>query len=771
MRLPLLNRREAIAWLISSGGLAGHAVAFDLRLGSGGETALRNSALRAMRVTDSSPSWFTSANWDNRAYGPWTDYVAGRMADAEFMQVCANTSDYCLRDVWNLRKRTPDRIDWRNPTRFNWNGIHALALRFFRTGDAIYLGKWLDVVTDYADFAMVSLAPGNTPLQRGQPAALLDAAFVWGGIFTAFCILAKGLGPAERSGGLRTGSPFAPQTAEIETSALDVVPAATLMKIASALASGPGVLLARFYADAKYVPNQRVYGLEVLANLDAYFTPLPAVASLRPTLQTGMQDVFTRYRQLDGGQLEQSFNYAQDVISAGARSIKLPFDRPPPWRPAAELAVTGWSRMAAALATPTGGLPQVGNAAWGRFGREPPAASFVQTSLAFPYSGFYAMRSAWTPDAAYLFFFNRRAARGHSMAGSNSLQVAAFGRPLLIAGGAADYRKDRPDASGRAYRDEGSSWKTNTVLVDGRSQRGASTDGLARDARGQPDITVAPVAPIQARWHASATFDYAEGRFAEGYGPTLQDAAAAPVLDVTHQRQVVFVRPLLLWLVVDVLRSAGTHRYTQVWKFAAPGAIQGAPGFTRNQVVARDAERLVRTADESPGAVNLALQQFGVAGLAYRSHFGDGAYGWHALGPVAEAVPAVDVHAEWSAAGPQVLITVITPYRGSASPLTSATDLSSNSRAGCRLETRDGARLTVAAAAAPSLLQVGDLNATDAELFLLLQRPGQPNAGLLIGPRESNEFGPRDKIAIRIPEGHRWVTGSDGRLEARYDKA
>src|SRR5688572_29990639 len=75
---------------------------------------IRDEAIRLMRLSDLTPPWFTSANWGNGQYRPWTDYIVGRLSEAEFFNVCAQTSDYCLRDVWNLKKRTPDPIDWKN---------------------------------------------------------------------------------------------------------------------------------------------------------------------------------------------------------------------------------------------------------------------------------------------------------------------------------------------------------------------------------------------------------------------------------------------------------------------------------------------------------------------------------------------------------------------------------------------------------------------------------------------------------------------------------
>jgi hypothetical protein len=750
--------------------------------------ALAAAALRTLRRVDANPSWMTSANWGNRHYDPWTDYLAGRMSESEFATVCARPSDYCLRDVWNLKKRKPEPIDWRSQTQFNWNGIHALALRFFRSGDGVYLSKWLDVVTGYAQWTLSQ--PPHADLVRGLPAALLDAAFAWGGILTALAIIAKGLGatpepgarperprgtPPDRQRPLRPGSPFDANDAALDTTEITRIPADALVQIATALATRPGPLLARHYGEAKYVPNQRAFGLEALALLDAAFGALPAVAALRQATQAGLLDVFTRYRQLDGGQLEQSFNYGQDVVNAATRCMQLPAPgvTAPPWLDQARETRTGWWRMAAALATPEGALPQLGNAAWGRYGRpgpREPALRLGVPSIALPYSGLYAMRSDASPDAAYLFFFVRRAARGHSMAGSNSIQLAAYGRQLLGAGGSASYGGRAAGGAGVvAYLGENSSFKTSTVLVDGRSQAGASVQGLPRDADGRPDITRVPQSPVAARWHASPRLDYVEGLYAEGWKGTLEDPSAAPVNDVSHWRQVIFVRELMLWVVVDVLRSSAEHRYTQVWKFPPPKNGLAVPGFQREQVLWSAADRSVRTADKAPGAVNLSLLQFGAVDMSYRGFFGDAPYGFFAAGPLSEPVPAVDVHASWQGRGPQVVMTLLVPHRGAAPAIEKAREISSAGQAGVVLTMQGGRRLTVQAAATPQPLSAGGQRVAEADLLLLVDVPGRPPAGLIISQAGSHSFDGKHRWPINVPQGFRWRDAPDGTLAPDYD--
>lgn len=172
------TRRRHLAWLLAAlaAPLPDTARPREAPARGTAEAAQRDAALRMMRAADTTPSWFTSSNWDNRNYQPWTDYLVGRIGEEEFGRVCAAPSDYCLRDVWNLRRERPARVDWAASAPFNWSGIHALALRFFRTGEELYLRKWLAVVGDFADWSLADSGRPGHPLERGVPAALLDAA-------------------------------------------------------------------------------------------------------------------------------------------------------------------------------------------------------------------------------------------------------------------------------------------------------------------------------------------------------------------------------------------------------------------------------------------------------------------------------------------------------------------------------------------------------------------------------------------------------------------
>ncbi len=725
-------------------------------------------AIGLIRSSSLSPAWFTSANWANGAYDPWTDYLVGRMSDQQFQQACPRPTDYCLRDAWDLRRQEPPRqLQATTEPDFNWNGIHALAMRYFRTGEAAYAHKWLAVVRFYAAWSEVKARDPVSDLGRGMPAPLLEWALIWAGIFTALAIIAKGMPSVSGSRQSATGDAYAPVSSPAFAAAPEVLDPGSVVAIAQSFARGAAPLLLRYYGSPRYVPNQRLFGLEAVANVCAFFPRLPGVAELVAPLETALFDVMTRYRHQDGGQLEQSLNYAQTIISSAKRLSGLPVPGDAPWKKEAELTQIGWFRMVRALEVPEGGLPQVGNSSWGHIDRMVPPQLYGVTSVAFPYSGYYAMRSDWSPAAAYLFLFVRRAARGHTMAGGNSIQVAALGRQLLAAGGSASYNAAKGNAPLARYLAEDSSFKTSTIVVDGKSQRSGLTQGLELDAQGKPNITTTPRQPLQMRWHTSGNFDYAEGLHDQGYELTADGASGAVVTGVTHWRQVLFVRPLMMWVVVDVMRTGAAHAYTQIWKFSAPQNGLKVRGFTQEQVALDAQRRVIRTTDAAAGAVNVSLPQFTAARMGYRSYFGDERFGHYNPRPLTDPVPAVDVHATWEGRGPQAVITLIAPHRGPRPQIESLRSLTDDLRVGFEL-TAQGSRLSVLAAATPSRLEFGASRHDAADLLAVLESQGRPPAILSIAPSGSREEFSGEQTAIAAPSGFRWVSDAGGVLRPAY---
>jgi len=165
----------------------------------------------------------------------------------------------------------------------------------------------------------------------------------------------------------------------------------------------------------------------------------------------------------------------------------------------------------------------------GKDGRQPD-----KTSVAFPYSGHYVMRSGWDRDARWLLFDAGPFGSGHQHEDKLHLIACAYGRPLLVDAG--NYMYDRS----RWRRYVLSTRGHNTIRVNGEDQN--------RRADRAAWVLPEPFRPPDNLWTTQDAFDFAVGRYTSGYG-------AKPAIQVTHTRAVVFVKPDY-WVVVDTLHPS-----------------------------------------------------------------------------------------------------------------------------------------------------------------------------------------------------------------------
>ena len=264
------------------------------------------------------------------------------------------------------------------------------------------------------------------------------------------------------------------------------------------------------------------------------------------------------------------------------------------------------------------------------------------TSCAFPYSGYYVMRTGWGKEDAYSFFKASRRPRGHARNDNTAIHfICAYGRDLLIDCGSSSYGKHRINP----YLQ--SSFSKNTIQVDGKGQ---DEKPAGMGTRG-PETTGTEAIPN--RWHTSSRFDFAEGFYASGY----ED----PKIMVRHERQVLFLRKQQIWIVTDRLRGESSqmptnesHIYTQTWNFPED--------FAENQV-GMDAEGKTITT-QNPASPNVSLRHFASFHLDYKKYYGNEnpILGWVRVQGV-HPLKAVSIHANWSGAGEQVLVTLIIPSK------------------------------------------------------------------------------------------------------------
>jgi len=178
----------------------------------------------------------------------------------------------------------------------------------------------------------------------------------------------------------------------------------------------------------------------------------------------------------------------------------------------------------------------------------------AKASVFSPYAGIFCMRTGDRSGDLYLMMDAGPFGAGHQHEDKLNLEVYAFGRPFVIDPGRYSY------AVGGPFRGAGAH---SLVLVDGMGQNRRGTD--------RSEWIVKEPAPGN-RWVSSEAFDYAEGTYDSGFGPENDRS-------VTHIRKVFFVKPEY-WIVADVLKGDGEHKFEQLWHFV-PGKVETGEGFAR----------------------------------------------------------------------------------------------------------------------------------------------------------------------------------------------
>jgi hypothetical protein len=389
----------------------------------------------------------------------------------------------------------------------------------------------------------------------------------------------------------------------------------------------------------------------------------------------------------DGWQVELSTGYHQVDINNYQWLIDVcqAYDEPIP--PAFRAAMERMHAVNVLMMMPDGRLPDVNDGGWhpvaplmrsavqdyparvdflwastrGAQGRPP-----VGTSVAFPYAGYYVMRTGWEPDAVWALLDAGHFGYGHQHEDKLSLLLHAYGRLLLTEGGNYAY-----DAS-EMRRYVLSTRSHNTIRVDGQDQ-----NRRLGYNRTQFDV----MAPSDGTLRVGPAVDVAEGVYDEGYGP---DAART----VRHTRKVIFLKgmdsglPAPCLLVIDRLTPTddAAHTYELLWHLNAETAV--ADGLA------------VHSADA--GQPNLTILPAQAPNLAVRVVSGQETsefQGWKAIKnhQQGEYAPTPTAIYEWTVIGPARLVTLLYPSRPGETCPVAAVSASSDVGAGdIRLLLRDG---------------------------------------------------------------------------------
>ena len=484
----------------------------------------------------------------------------------------------------------------------------------------------------------------------------------------------------------------------------------------------------------------------------------------------------------DGSDQEQSLNYFNNGIGPLVNLLRKRL--PPEEQDAALLArldtMSAYrNRVISSLARPDGFTPGTGtDPVWDKYGKtaklNPPSTAF--TSILLPYGGYAVQRDGWKVDSRYLFMKQTRPNWGHWRAIDGALQLSAYGRNLLVSPMGQIY--DKRDSVGGWTLYWGSAVSQNAIVVDGMSSAEKRGDFNKLDSW---------------RWHASARYDFMETDVTGPYKSIdfRTDGTAYPerkkrkevtpkpaVTDVTHRRQVHFLREAGCWVVTDRLRSTQPHDFTQSWCLG--------PEFAEKDVETNPAGKSIRT--RQAGGPNLSLYQFGIPELRYEHYFGvrddNRILGWVGIMTDREKwmyTPAVALHANWRGQGDRVLVTLITPRPGVPERVAGVTDKSGGAVSGFDATLPDGRPVAYRAAVDHALLDASGLKADAGSLLVVRNKDGRLTGMVLDArtfagkpaPQANFEFEmsgpgqPAQTTAVTVPTGFRW-TGPANRLVPEY---
>lgn len=209
------------------------------------------------------------------------------------------------------------------------------------------------------------------------------------------------------------------------------------------------------------------------------------------------------------------------------------------------------------------------------------------------------------------------------------------------------------------------------IYVDGVSQN--SHYGLVENPGGPATFLVFDDGRVgKGLWHSSLQFGLLEGIYEGSYEETgnrpywspfqgsggdipVQHAGERAITNVSrHSRQVFFLRPQGVWIVVDRMQSNATHSYQQHYQLYAP--LRKVDWFFRKLIpITKNAPRVTSNQEQglimaqSPGLPSTTICQVASAPLRYEFRHGEGIanHDFSKLPP--EAIEAAEI--EWRSAG------------------------------------------------------------------------------------------------------------------------
>ena len=704
------------------------------------------------------------------------------------------------------------------------------------------LQKWFEILGDFStrQKSLVSALQLNDNIPNRTTYRTLYSSVDWGvtsgnvlsqgtrmkellSVIALYCKLLPEVTPVWRDWATVIQDPI---TTPLAPGASQLIPAEALARIAlSLMADTPEALMLRYFK-ASATPNQRYNGLNALYLNARCWEEFKAAPELLAQTDAGITDFCNGMFYPEGAMIERSPNYNEGDAVAMRQIITFSAGAATPGVTLLQTKLAQYDRATAFMQTPLGGLPRMasytpGNppALWQSAATvsswrttflqssfagstEPTAAAIYKglldsgqatpgaSSMAFPYAGYYLMRNGWSSKSHFLYFANTPPGNGHRQLDQNGIQLSAFGRELVTIAGPPPYDPTFVDASQAAdyagfaaYQGENSSWKCNSVLVDGRSQNEGNTYN--------PVVTTTP---MPNPWFTSADFDYVEGTYSAGYGgsgvynPLLANGdAGAALTGISHQRGVLFLRQAGVWLVTDKLIAAGTtsHSYRQVWNFPARSGTDALAGFLPGEITADAALQTIRTS--SATGPNLALYHLGPGPVTYSTSTGSRApyLGWWGPGIGGLRLATPNIHALWQGSGTQLLVTAIVPgAAGTSGPVAGGFTpgpLAGSGVVDTTFRLVNGECVRFVQALQPQTVLIGNRSVT-ATTVLIVTAPDLTRRGIVIGAAGMAPLpaafaftaGPQSfsvTAPITTPAAFTWAAGGSFTVPATADPA
>jgi len=180
----------------------------------------------------------------------------------------------------------------------------------------------------------------------------------------------------------------------------------------------------------------------------------------------------------------------------------------------------------------------------GKSGKAP-----AESSIGFPYSGIYVMRSDWSDTARYLIVDAGLFGSSHGHEDKLSFELFAFGKPFIIESGTYTY------VYNRWHRYFEGAFAHNTIVVDDKSQL-----RYPYESRWVND----PPQQLPNIWISNERLDYLESNYDEGYGNNKENIFKG----IVHTRRILFVKPDY-WILWDGVSGNGAHSAEQLFHFPA----------------------------------------------------------------------------------------------------------------------------------------------------------------------------------------------------------